>query len=353
MPRTINTIMPLITITPLPVVTEKPNNEVKGITYSNEEIKVNGRNNQIHKLIIDLSYENIKVTTYLSFDRIYGFETLSEMVKKNNAYAGITAGFFYLYGRPSGLVVNNGLLLSSGTGRFKSLIINKDEAHFETINTVIYAKTTTNEVLSIDTVNAPIEGAIQSALYNQYYGKTDRLDFSHTVVHLLDNTIMSITKTDSPYDIPDEGVILCFRNLPAYSMINKYDQLTLTIEPKFSNITSGYECSLMIVEDGLNIATDYDPWIGTLNQYDPRTCVGVDKKGQLMFVVVDGRQGEYSSGVTGKELADICIDLGLINVAMLDGGASAEMIVNEKIVNSLSYKQEERPLAGGFLIMVD
>ncbi len=348
-----NSTSPSFTNSPLPTTTEEPNDQVEGITYLNEEILINGRNNNIHILTIDLSINNIKVVPYLSFDRIYGFETLSEMVFKNDAYAGITSGFFYMYGRPSGLVVNNGSLLSAGTGRFNSLIITKDHAYFETINTVIYVKTNSSEILTIDTINAPIEGAIQSALYNQYYGKTDRLDFPHTVIHLLDNTIMSIIKTDGPYDIPEEGVILCFRNLPAYTMLNQYDQLTLNIEPNFDFTINAYECSLMIVKDGINVAPDYDPWIGTLNQYDPRTCVGIDDSGKLVFIVVDGRQGEYSSGVTGKELADLCIDYGLLNVAMLDGGASAEMIVNKQIVNSLSYNQEERPLAGGFLIIVD
>jgi len=323
------------------------------IEFTQTRIKVNGRSNMVSSLFIDLSKENVKILPYLSFDKIYGFETLSDMAKREGAKAAITSGFFYMYGRPSGLVVNNGKIISAGTGRFNSLIIEKDKAYFKKINTKITAKLENSEILTIDTLNAPIEGNIQSALYTSVYGTTDRLHFKHTIIHIIGNSVVSIKTIEDEGDIPKEGFIIAFRHLPTYIAIKPNDFMKVSITPLFDLDVSAYECSKMIVENGINVATEYDPWIGNVNQYDPRTCVGTTKEGNIIFIVVDGRQNEYSSGVTAKELADICISMNLVDVAMLDGGASAEILIDGQVKNRLSYNNEQRLLAGGFLIFVD
>ena len=336
-----------------PIETQEIEEDDEFFFYDQKQITINGKVSEAYIITLDLAKENIKVEPYLSFNKIYGFETLSDMVKRESAYAAVTSGFFYMYGRPSGLFVTNGKVISAGTGRFNSLVIESDKAYFENINTKMHVILGNNEVINIDTLNAPMEGTIQSAIYTRDYGKTNRLHFEHIAIHVVDNTIMSIKKMSDETPIEDEGYLICFKNLPAYIMLNRLDFLKIVIEPTFNLGTNAYECSKMIVENGVNIASDYDPWIGNLNNYDPRTCVGINEEGHLVFIVVDGRQVPYSLGVTGKQLADICIDLGLKDVAMLDGGASAEMIVDGSIMNKLSFQNEERPLAGGFLIFID
>ena len=323
------------------------------IEFTQTKIKVNGRSNMVSSLFVDLAKKNVRVLPYLSFNKIYGFETLSDMAKREGAKAAITSGFFYMYGRPSGLVVNNGEILSAGTGRFSSLIIEKNKAYFKKINTKITAKIENSEILTIDTLNAPIEGNIQSALYTKTYGNTDRLHFKHTVIHIIGNNVVSIKTIEDEGEIPKEGFILAFRHLPTYISIKPNDFMQVSITPSFDIDVNAYECSKMIVKDGINVATEYDPWIGNVNQYDPRTCVGTTKDGNIIFIVVDGRQNEYSSGVTAKELADICINMKLVDAAMLDGGASAEILIDGQVKNRLSYNNEQRLLAGGFLIFVD
>lgn len=59
---------------------------------------------------------------------------------------------------------------------------------------------------------------------------------------------------------------------------------------------------------------------------NPFTGIGVDKSGQVLWlVVVDGRQQGYSEGVSHYELAAILRDLGCWNGAMMDGGGSTIM----------------------------
>jgi len=323
------------------------------IEFTQTKLKVNGRNNVVSSLFVDLSKGHVKILPYLSFNKIYGFETLSDMAKREGAKAAITSGFFYMYGRPSGLVVNDGEIISAGTGRFNSLIIEKNAAHFEKINTKIVVKLKNSEILTIDTLNAPIENSIQSAMYTRVYGTTDRLHFEHTIIHIVGDRVVSIQTVDDEAKIPKEGFLLAFRYLPKYIVIKPNDYMKVSVTPSFDKDVNAYECSKMIVEDGINVATEYDPWIGNVNQYDPRTCVGTSKDGNIIFIVVDGRLGEYSSGVTARELADICISMDLVDVAMLDGGASAEIFIDGQVKNRLSYNNEQRLLAGGFLIFVD
>ena len=60
----------------------------------------------------------------------------------------------------------------------------------------------------------------------------------------------------------------------------------------------------------------------------------------LFFVVVDGRQPRLSVGMTLPELASFLIELGCVQAMNLDGGGSAEVLVNGKIVNSPCYGRE-------------
>ncbi len=59
----------------------------------------------------------------------------------------------------------------------------------------------------------------------------------------------------------------------------------------------------------------------------PRTAAGLTKDGQtLILVVIDGRQRDWSIGVTLPELADIMLKLGADTAIALDGGGSSSFV---------------------------
>ena len=74
----------------------------------------------------------------------------------------------------------------------------------------------------------------------------------------------------------------------------------------------------------------------------PRTAIGVDRSGRILWlVVVDGRQKGYSEGMTIYELAGVMQGLGCWEAANMDGGGSSIMGFAEpngrlEIVNSPS-----------------
>lgn len=65
-----------------------------------------------------------------------------------------------------------------------------------------------------------------------------------------------------------------------------------------------------------------------LEQAHPRTAVALDSTGrQVILVLVDGRQPNYSEGATMQELADLVLENGGYNALNLDGGGSTTLII--------------------------
>ena len=99
------------------------------------------------------------------------------------------------------------------------------------------------------------------------------------------------------------------------------------------------------------VVKEKDAWVGVLTNRDPRTAVGIKWDGTVILFAVDGRQPGYSAGFTGKELAEYLADYGVKDAAMLDGGASTEMLLEGKLVSRPSYQGEERQVGGGILVL--
>ena len=115
------------------------------------------------------------------------------------------------------------------------------------------------------------------------------------------------------------------------------------------NAISGY---LTIVRNGQVInPRGSDPYLWNPH---PRTAVGINQAGtEMIMVLVDGRQVNYSEGVTIPELAQILWDNGVYNAINLDGGGSVTLAVegddDESIVLNSPIDQyipgRERPIA--------
>lgn len=71
----------------------------------------------------------------------------------------------------------------------------------------------------------------------------------------------------------------------------------------------------------------------TLTTAHPRCAIGYYKPGHYAFVLVDGRQDNYSEGMTLSELAKLFESLGCKVAYNLDGGRSAQMAFAQTLVN--------------------
>ena len=86
----------------------------------------------------------------------------------------------------------------------------------------------------------------------------------------------------------------------------------------------------------------------------PRTAVGYDSAGRLLWlVVVDGRRVSHSAGMTLPELTGLLETLGAAEALNLDGGGSSAMALGTRLVSSPSDVAGERPVGNSLWLVRD
>jgi len=84
----------------------------------------------------------------------------------------------------------------------------------------------------------------------------------------------------------------------------------------------------------------------------PRTAIGQRETGEFLFLVIDGRQVDWSLGCDLDVLQDVMLAEGAYNAAMLDGGSSTAMVHKDVYINRPSLGHE-RWINNAFVVMPD
>ncbi len=118
----------------------------------------------------------------------------------------------------------------------------------------------------------------------------------------------------------------------------------------------------MLVERGaVSIDADHDGLVrhepgadnfffGWVRQRNPRTMAGVDARGRVLLVAVDGRQAGRSAGLSILEAAQVMRALGAVSAMNLDGGGSTTLVLEGQVMNHPSDPSGER--ADGDAVLV-
>lgn len=338
--------------------TAEPAPKVDPVKYSRRSEVINGLKQEINILEVDPGSSAVKILPVLSHDLIYGFERLSKMAARKNAYAAINGGFFHEFGLPSGMVVIDGELLSASTGKYPVFIVTEGKAELKEINSTLSIEFGTDSKASIpvDTLNFPAKG-LQTVVYTPAFGNFNRATKKNITVTVKNSIVSKVADYPGEVEIPEDGILITFYNTKKYAgielPIKVGDTIKLTHHPEVGADMQAYECGTWLVKDGVSVVQEKDAWVGILTNRDPRTAVGIREDGSILLLTVDGRQPGYSAGFTGKELAEYLISCGATTAAMLDGGASTEMLLEGKLVNKPSYKGEERQVAGGIAVLLE
>lgn len=84
---------------------------------------------------------------------------------------------------------------------------------------------------------------------------------------------------------------------------------------------------MLLVDGEIRVTSDQEVFFGTsIPEVHPRTAAGITADGDLIVMVVDGRQ-EASRGVSLEELAALMRDAGAVDALNLDGGGSSTMVI--------------------------
>ena len=166
--------------------------------------------------------------------------------------------------------------------------------------------------------------------------------------------------------IPRDGAILWFNARlrdPAVSKFSAGASGTLTLSlspPEWNKVQHAIGGRLRLLKNGEinqtiaemhNAEKKHTPGKRTplLNlSHEPRTALGYNAD-KLFLVVADGRQPQYSTGLTLYELASILRELGATEAINLDGGSSSTFVVNDTVVNKPSGQQERDVLNAVFI----
>lgn len=333
---------------------KEPEYPAEPVEYRHISTVINGNKQEFNILEVDPRSNAAMIKPVLSHDSVFGFEKLSSMMMRSNAHAAVNAGFFYEYGQPSGMVVIDGKLITDTTSRFPVFIFDGQSAVLRELDTMLLLLYNGRQ-LKLSGINTSGKSG-DFIIYTNEYGSSNRVETGNTSFVIEKGIITRITTGSGSTDIPPKGMVLTVfgkeGDVPHQIVLGEGDSVNFVYEPNLGRNAQAYECGSWIVRDGKIMIMERDPWIGVTTNRDPRTAVGIKDDGKVVFLTVDGRQPGYSAGLTGVELGEYLLGYGVQNAAMLDGGASTEMIVEGQMVNRPSFRGQERLLGGAIIIKV-
>jgi exopolysaccharide biosynthesis protein len=323
--------------------------EIRQLTWNGSRI--------VNIISLDTLKGRYEVLSALSNDKISGLESLSSLVKNNEALVGINGGFYNYQGKPLGLVMVDGDIVSEPLYNRAALGITKTgEILIDNISWRGVLKTTNNENIIIDAVNRNPNNENEIILYNQYFSdKTPLFQQYTTEIVVQKGIITDVKKGESiQSDIPEDGFVV-----KIFNGKDQYNNFTIFKKVHYLNVFNPdwqKKDVVSIMAGGPKLITDGNVDItGQKEQFNtditqgraPRTAVGITYDQQLLFVTVDGRQPEISIGMTLEELADYLKTLDVKEAMNLDGGDSSQMVIRGYTFNNPSGY---RDIATGILI---
>ncbi len=106
---------------------------------------------------------------------------------------------------------------------------------------------------------------------------------------------------------------------------------------------------MLILNGQSRLASDMEGF--NTEQAAPRTAIGKKRDGSILLAVIDGRQSDWSEGVTLPELTDTFMAHEAVDALNLDGGGSSTLVIQNQIINRPSdfaipgQPGKERPIA--------
>lgn len=305
-----------------------------------------------------------------------GREAISAMVSRTGAIAGVNADFFPYTGDPLGLMIRDGALYSAPYMVARSPL--RTRGAFAWSDTGSYwprEPLRFESTLKVGTEAWAIDGWNQEADKNDLCIQTPVAGFSlakvkpncHVFVRVtggqpvpngkLEGEVVRIEADADRQPIEPGIIVLTGCGTSAAKLRNLTPGTRLTVSTKLDGLASKFDQQAVgggpvLVRDGKVVPNMSDESFSQkdfVEKLHPRTAVGRAKNGDLLFVVVDGRQG-MSAGISLPELAKWFVARGCTDALNLDGGGSSEMVIGGAIQNRPS-DGAERPVANGLVFL--
>lgn len=250
--------------------------------------------------------------------------------------AGINADYFNTgSGVPIGIVVENGNLITSAGGAYA--------VGFRADGSYIFGKPQLNMYVNGPRGGVTVENLNKTRssytvnLYDHNWGDNTRLDKPgvNVVLEKLEDIepyigcsipcrVVSVREETGATPIEPDQMVLTIAATGDATKLGVFaagDEVTLTIsatDPAWREAVYAVG-GKSLVQNGLIAAGD------SPTGNSARTAIGFRADGSMFFLENDGRQADYSIGLSPDALAQEMINLGAINAINLDGGGSSIM----------------------------
>ena len=316
----------------------------------------------INLLELDLNNRNFSVFPALSEDRMRGREDLVDIGQRNQALGGINGGFFDGTGRPLGLLMIDGQIVTDkARDLIRTVLLISEDGEFEIGRFDWQAELILPRDQSLTITGANRQpGKNEAVIINKHMGEQAPALSSDAVEIYLDETgqVQGINRggvgVSTP--APEEGWLIQARGQKALVLggVRTGIELELreTLEPEPAlqgSIKHALGAGPNLVTGGrIDVTAEEERFQPDIVQgRAPRSALGLTGDNRLLLVTVDGRQPERSIGMELEELAELMVGLGAVSAMNLDGGATARLLVRGFNMNIPSG---ERNISNALLI---
>lgn len=326
--------------------------------------------------LLRLDPVRVRLTSLLSNDQVMYAEPVLEMAARANAVAAVNAGFFNVNnGEPVGLLKVAGVLVSDtpvtkGAVGIWSPTSGRTELAFDQMSARIDLRIgdDTNVVaMGIDGVDTTRARGKLMLYTPKYHEHTDTAGNGVEWVLRGDPLKVVSMRTDAgSTTIPNDGFVLSFGGLelpPELKRLTIDTPVSLDthwttvngLEPErigtADHVVNG--AGLLRVKGRQITEWDTERLSGPnfINMRHPRTVIGLDRRGDIWLIVVDGRQAA-SAGMAFSDLQRLADRLQLTDALNLDGGGSTTMVVLGKVVNRPSDAKGPRAVSDAIGVTV-
>ncbi len=326
--------------------------------------------------LLKLDPQRARLTSLLSNDQVMYAEPVLEMAVRAKSVAAVNAGFFNVNnGEPVGLLKVAGVLVSDtpvtkGAVGIWSPVEGRTELAFDQISARVDLRIGADDqakVMGVDGVDTTRARGKLMLYTPKYHANTDTA--GNGVEWVLRGSPLKVTdiRTNSgSTPIPADGLVLSYGGLELPEELKLLQLDTpVTVDTHWTTV-NGLETERLSTADhvvngagllrvrGKQITSwEAERLSGPnfVNTRHPRTMIGVDRRGDIWLVVVDGRQ-TTSVGMAFSDLQRLADRLQLTDALNLDGGGSSTMVVQGKVVNRPSDAKGPRAVSDAIGVTV-
>jgi hypothetical protein len=325
---------------------------------------------RVHVVRLDRTRMAGRLTALLSGGRIHGVQRTSAMARRHGALLAVNGGFFNVTGEPVGVLAIGGRLLSEPVGVRSALLVPRTRDEAARVAALRWAgevevdgrrrlldgvDRTRGRIPACGGVGGDLptqrpnpfltcRDASELVLLSPSFGRRTGTPGDGYEAVVRGGRVTGLRRGgDTP--IPRDGIVLsgsgdAARFLRAAARPGSRLRIRLalragarTVDPAEHDailgggprlLTAG-RVTVAAVAEGFDRAS--------VTTRAPRTLAGLDARGRVLLVAVDGRRAGWSAGVSLREAGAVMRALGARDAMGLDGGGSTTLVVRGRVVN--------------------